>query len=64
MKKVIAKQDGDCHWYVFPAEMLDDFNKLEELGDSIDDYSEFEDKFSVYRTGGDLNIIQLYAEID
>lgn len=62
MKKVVAVQDDSCHWYVIPSEMEDEFNSdLEGLGD--DNIDEWGDKYGKYITGGDLNLIQLYAEI-
>lgn len=68
MQKVIAAQDDSSHWYVFPAEMNDEWNKMNnELYDSDfedeDLIQKFEEKFSKYRTGGDLNNKQLYAEL-
>lgn len=74
MKKVVAKTDESSHWYVIPEELNEEFNRLMEqyyLADNRDDYDtvdeivdEFESKFAKYRTGGDLNNIQLYAEIE
>lgn len=61
LKKVVALQDDSCHWYVIPMEMLGEFRYLEEGGEDTEE--EFIEKFSQYMTGGDLNIIQLYAEI-
>lgn len=62
MKKVYVVQDDDCHWYVIPFEMKDEFNSdLDGLSD--DNIYEWEDKYSQYLTGGDLNNIQLYAEL-
>lgn len=62
MKKVYVTQDDSCHWYIIPFEMKDEFNSdLEGLGD--ENYEEWEDKYGSYMTGGDLNNIQLYAEI-
>lgn len=62
MRKVYAVQDDDCHWYVIPFEMKDEFQSdLEGLSD--ENIYEWEDKYSQYMTGGDLNLIQLYAEI-
>lgn len=62
MKKVYAVQDQDSHWYVIPAELKDDFFKDEENGEE-DEWSSFTEKYSQYMTGGDLNNVQLYAEI-
>lgn len=64
LKKVVALEcEGD--WYVIPAEMQEKFNELsdEELNDNYDKQDEFNTLFGKYRTGGDLNLIQLYAEI-
>jgi hypothetical protein len=64
MKKVDAKTDGDGHWFVIPSDMGEEFAYLLEKGEEADDYEEFENKFGKYSTGGDLNLVQLYAEID
>lgn len=61
LKKVYAMKDNDGHWFVIPAEMIDDFRRLRDGGEKIED--EFIEKFSQYMTGGDLNNVQLYAEI-
>lgn len=62
LKPVVAVQDEDCHWYVIPKELQNEFNTL--LQDETDDeYEAFETKFGQYRTGGDLNLIALYAEV-
>lgn len=61
MKKVVARQDDSCHWYVISMEMQEQFTNLLYLDD---EYSEFEEKFSKYRTGGSINNVQLYAEIE
>lgn len=62
MKKVYVVQDQDSHWYVVPAELKDDFFKDEENG-ATDEWQYFIEKYSQYMTGGDLNNVQLYAEI-
>ena len=62
MEKVYAVQDQDCHWYVIPYELKDDFFKDEENG-HVDEYESFNEKYSQYMTGGDLNLVQLYADI-
>lgn len=61
MIKVHATKDDDGHWYVIPSEMIDEFHRLLEGGEKTED--EFIEKFSDYMTGGDLNLVQLYAEI-
>ena len=63
MEPVKAVHDDSGHWYVIPDELWDAFYEDledEEMGVS----GEFDDKYGKYRTGGDLNNIQLYAEID
>ena len=57
-QKVIATEDNDGHWYLVPNELIDNFNKdLDENDDDLD----FDEKYGEYRTGGDLNLVQLYA---
>lgn len=75
LKKVVAVQDDGSNWYVIPSELKEEFRKLDEWifnayhnvdipeNVLIDLESKFTEKFSKYRTGGDLNNIQLYAEI-
>jgi hypothetical protein len=62
MEKVKAVKDESGHWYIIPNELYNDFC---DDGDNDDmcDSGEFDDKYRIYRTGGDLNIIQLYAEL-
>jgi len=64
LQRVVAIQDEDCNWYVIPAWMVNEFYMLQELGEEQDDYEEFEETFGKYRTGGDLNLIQLYGDLD
>lgn len=55
-----VKEDGD--WFVIPNELYEEFNEdlyNEELVDS----GGFDDKWWKYKTGGDLNLIQLFAKI-
>ena len=68
MKKVKAVTDYDGHWYVIPNDLFKEF--LEDLknfdGDDFEDYidsGEFDNKYFQYRTGGDLNLTQLYADV-
>jgi len=71
LKKVVAVQDESGRWYVIPAELREEFrNLLERSTDTrlSDDemynaQDQFIDKFSQYRTDGDLNNVQLYSEI-
>lgn len=62
LRKVKAVRDDSAHWYIIPSEKAEEFNKL--LDETDDEYTEFEEKFSKYRTGGDVNNVQLYAEIE
>lgn len=69
MKRVYAIKDDDGHWYVIPYELKDKFIELDEkMGcenevefHQAEDY--FIELFSQYMTGGDLNFIELYADI-
>lgn len=69
LQKVLAKQDDSCHWYVIPAELSHEWNRLSEImydndgpgGQAAEDL--FIDTFGQYMTGGDLNNIQLYADL-
>lgn len=62
LKPVAAVQDQDSHWYVIPANEMSVFYEMERIGES-DEWESFNERFSQYRTGGDLNLVQLYAEI-
>lgn len=69
LQQVEALQDDSCHWYVIPTTMRPKWDRLNEImdGDNQLDFEEAEAKFietfDQYRTGGDLNNIQLYASI-
>lgn len=80
LKKVVAVQDNDGHWYVIPHELSDEFRSLLEesqepmyTGDEDEDdalwleyeasIDAFEERFNKYLTGGDLNLVELYANI-
>jgi len=67
--KVKAVQDESSYWYVIPETLYDEWYNLSDklYKTDFEDYeliNIFEEKFSKYRTGGDLNNEQLYAEID
>jgi len=70
MRKVKAVQDDSGHWYVIPNEMESKFYELDEKIGSENEIEateaddEFSMMFSQYMTGGDLNLIQLYADIN
>lgn len=61
LTKVHAIRDDDGHWYVIPVELTVEFHNLLNGCERTED--EFIGKFSRYMTGGDLNNIQLYAEL-
>jgi len=58
--KVTPMQDNEGHWYIIPSHLSDTF--FDELDDEnlIEDGG-FDHNWGEYRTGGDLNNIQLYA---
>jgi hypothetical protein len=60
-KKVKAITDDDGHWYIIPNELDSEFYKDLQNEDMIDS-GDFDDKYGQYRTGGDLNLIQLYIK--
>jgi hypothetical protein len=69
MRKVSAVQDSDCHWYVIPEELTEMFLSLDEMmcSENQKEFEEADNKFNTifgqYRTGGDLNNIQLPEDI-
>lgn len=68
MRKVTVVQDESSHWYIIPSELTSEFhNLLEKCYEEEDGWEQYEDefiqKFSQYRTHGDINNIQLYAMI-
>lgn len=40
--------DGDCHWFLIPVGLEDEFNSLLENGEE-DYYTEFSNRFEEYR---------------
>lgn len=62
LQKVVATRDEAGHWYVIPKDMREEFNR-DSANEEMCDSGEFDSKWGRYRTGGDLNLIQLYAEI-
>ena len=63
MTEVKAVQDDSSHWYVIPSKLINIF--YDDLdNDDMTDIGVFYDKWGKYRTGGDLNLIKLYAEIE
>ena len=65
MKKLEEVQvliDNSNHWYIIPNDLVDEFledNKNEDLTYN----GEFGRKWEQYMTGGDLNLVQLYADL-
>ncbi len=62
MEKVKAVKDDSGHWYVIPNDRLDEF-WVDVENEEMCDSGEFGNKWSGYMTGGDVNNIQLWAEI-
>ena len=62
IEKVKAVQDNDSHWYILPNYLLEEFES-DLLNEELEESGEFGEKYDQYRTNGDLNNIQLYAEI-
>lgn len=60
--RVKAMTDDCGHWYVLPIELCEDFNK-DLTNEDLVDSGDFDNRYSKYQTGGDLNIIQLFADI-
>lgn len=61
-RKVKAWTDDSGHWYIIPNDIEDDF--INDLADEeMVDSGQFDNKYGQYRTGGDLNNIQLYADL-
>lgn len=62
MIKVKALRDDSGHWYVVPLTETDDFKR--DLNNRyMVNSGDFDAIYGHYRTGGDLNLIQLWAEI-
>jgi hypothetical protein len=62
LQKVKAVKDESGHWYVIPETLLP-FFRIDEEYESMIDSGQFDDKWGKYRTGGDLNLVQLWAEL-
>lgn len=67
LKPVKLKSDGDGHDYLIPNDMEASFewymNAISENEDDQKVIDNFEEVFSTYRLGGDINNKQLYADI-
>lgn len=68
MQAVRALQDDSGHWYLIPNGWENTFNSMLEncydgdFDDYDDSFEEFDKLFGQYRTGGDLNLVQLYID--
>lgn len=62
LQKVKAVKDDSGHWYVIPNDLANDFFKDEQDEDFVDSGG-FDEKYGEYMTGGDLNLVQLFAEV-
>lgn len=62
LRPVKATQDESGHWYVIPKELSEEFDIDSENYDFCES-GEFDSKYGKYRTGGNLNLTQLYAEL-
>lgn len=65
---VVAVQDDSSHWYVIPKHLEEEFSELLNISigegqEAEQAETEFIEKFSGYMTNGDVNNVQLYAEI-
>lgn len=62
---------NDSDWFIIPTELYPKFlelsNKIEKCENHSDEWyntiDEFEEQFAEYATGGDINIVNLYADI-
>jgi len=57
--EVKAVEDYDGYWYIIPPEKYEQFNKDIEFLDDDDLHA----VWGFYKLAGDLNSIQLYAQI-
>jgi hypothetical protein len=70
MIKVMVLSEGS-NWVIIPEDKYEEFNQCAANVSMAEMYSEkwydlidvFETKYGGYRTGGDINNVQLYAEI-
>jgi len=63
LKKAKAVTDDSGHWYIIPNERLEEFCS-DEQNEDMTDSGEFDGKWGEYRTGGDLNLVQLWAKLN
>jgi hypothetical protein len=60
---VVVVQDNDDHWYVIPKNLRVQFYELLEKAERDNDHIDFLEVFDDYMTGGDINNVQLYANV-
>jgi hypothetical protein len=63
MIQVRPIQDDTGDWYILPNEWVKEFY-IDQDDEEFVDSGGFGDKYGKYMTGGDLNNIQLYADIN
>ena len=63
LKPVMVIQDESSDWFVIPKDLYFEFRKDERNEDLVDS-GQFDQKWGGYRTGGDINLVQLYAEVN
>lgn len=67
MKRIYIGSDGDGHNYIIPHSLSTLFNYLlEEITDEENQIAidAFEEKFNKYRIEGDINNVELFANIE
>ena len=63
MIPVTPMESGEGDWYIIPNILVDQFLS-DKYNEDMCDSGEFDNKYGQYMTGGDLNNIQLYADIN
>ena len=61
LTKVNAVEDNAGHWYVIPETLVDQF--YDDITTDMVENGEFDTKYSEYRTGGDLNLANLWSDM-
>lgn len=59
MIKVKALKDDSGHWYLVPNDLAEAFY-FDLQDENMVDTGDFDEKYGKYRTGGDINLTQLY----
>lgn len=63
MPVAVKAVELDSHWYIIPNVLYEEFRK-DSNNEELIDSGQFDDKWGVYMTGGDLNLVQLYIVVD